>query len=151
MRHVDDLLVILSDKTMVEISNKYLKKAFVLEDLGRASEFVGIALIYDENQGKLSLNQPCGICWALKKFNMSDCKPVASPMEKTWLHFALWQRIGEWGLLQGGDRIVTLFFDVHMTGHVICRLDSRAVLRRIYDHVFDDGKTNVLLCTRKER
>lgn len=81
--YVDDLLIIGFDNTAVDFVKSHLRSAFLLKDLGRAPEFVGIALVYDEQRGTLCFNQTSAIRRALKKFNMSNSKPISSPMEKS--------------------------------------------------------------------
>lgn len=55
--YVDNLLIFASDLETVEIVKRELCQTFLLKELGRASEFVGITLIYDNQWGTLHLNQ----------------------------------------------------------------------------------------------
>lgn len=75
---VDDLLLFTDDENEREEIKKSLSEIFEMRDLGEVSEILGIR-IKRENSG-IALDQASYICKLLTKFNMTDCKPVNTPM-----------------------------------------------------------------------
>ncbi|XP_048482811.1 uncharacterized protein LOC119691389 [Plutella xylostella] len=56
-----------------------LMRTFEMRDLGRANHILGMNLRQEEN--KITLDQKNYIMKVLEQFNMSDCKPVGTPLE----------------------------------------------------------------------
>lgn len=67
--YVDDLFIICKKKDTATIVKNKLRKPFVLIVLGRASEFVGVAIYYDHKEDTKTLSQVDAIGRCLKKFN----------------------------------------------------------------------------------
>lgn len=80
--YVDDLLVISSKQSTIDCVKRHLLDVFQLKDLGRATEFVGIAIHRDVDRGIMYLNQRTSIRRFIAKFGMENAKPVSTPMEK---------------------------------------------------------------------
>lgn len=83
MAYVDDILIVGSNDDIVKNVIGRVCQEFTLEEFGTASEFIRIALIHDKQRGTIFLNQASAIRRALKKFNMSDCRPISSPTDKS--------------------------------------------------------------------
>nr|GFA27763.1 retrotransposon protein, putative, Ty1-copia subclass [Tanacetum cinerariifolium] len=63
-----------------------LSNEFDTKDLGAAKRILGMEIRRDQKIGKLTLSQSNYISKVLKKFNMSSCKPVPTPLAP---HFKL--------------------------------------------------------------
>lgn len=79
--YVDDLLIVCKKKEAASIFENELRKSFILKDLGRVSEFVDVAIDYEDKKSMLTLSEVNAIGRFLKKFNMALCKAVSTPME----------------------------------------------------------------------
>lgn len=77
--YVDDILFFSNDPTMMREVKDKLKSTFLMKDLGEASLFLGIHLEKDENG--FYINQERYIKNLLEKYNMSECKPISTPMD----------------------------------------------------------------------
>lgn len=78
---MDDILVVNSDPDTVKGENQALCERFILEDLGKASEFIGIALVYDDDRISLTLSQATSIRRSIEKVNLHNYKPASTPIE----------------------------------------------------------------------
>lgn len=79
--YVDDIMLF-STKTSQnkkEEIKKELMKQFEMKDLGQASHILGMSITKDGD--KLKLDQSCYINKILERFQMTDCKPVNTPLE----------------------------------------------------------------------
>lgn len=83
--YVVDLLIICKKKGAPTIVKKEAKKSFVLKDLGRASEYVGIATDCGDKEGTMTLSHVGTIGHCLEKFNIAQCKAVSTLIKKTAL------------------------------------------------------------------
>ena len=76
---VDDIIVAASnDLLLCEIKN-LLKSTFKMKDFGQISWFLGIQFIHEN--GCIKMNQTQYLVNLLKKYNMDQCKPRATPCE----------------------------------------------------------------------
>ncbi|KAK0573601.1 hypothetical protein LWI29_010645 [Acer saccharum] len=84
--YVDDMLV--AGANLEEINNlkKQLSSEFEMKDLGAAKQILGMRISRDEQGGTLQLSQAEYIRKVLQRFNMSDAKPVKTPLAS---HFRL--------------------------------------------------------------
>ena len=75
-----DSLIIAADK-VISLSNvkKMLMSEFKMKDLGKLNHFIGID--FHITQGYVKMNQNKYVWRALERFNMSNCKPRATPCE----------------------------------------------------------------------
>lgn len=58
-----------------------MEEAFEMKDLGQAKMCVGIQIIRDWNNGKISLSQDRYANEILKKFGMENCSSVRMPLD----------------------------------------------------------------------
>lgn len=58
-----------------------------MRDFGQAQEFLGIKLEINKKRKEITIHQRTYIIRMVKKFQMSDCKPIKTPMEsnKNWM------------------------------------------------------------------
>ena len=82
---VDDVLILGTEEKLVEELKQKLTKSFQMKDLGRVSNYLGINIRQDLEQGVTTLNQTNYLKNVLKRFNMEDCKPVSTPMEPNFV------------------------------------------------------------------
>lgn len=79
--YVDDLLIICGDMKVIEAIKGLLSKEFEMTDFGKADTFLGIHIERNEGDKSISLSQPEYFRKMLRKFNMSDCKDIATLIE----------------------------------------------------------------------
>lgn len=79
--YVDDLPLIYQNEKEKEEVKRKLMSIYEMKDLGRLSYFLGINVEQDDNTGEIRLDQERYIKDVLKKFNMFDCKGIATPLE----------------------------------------------------------------------
>lgn len=77
--YVDDIIITSNNENEMNILIKTLEKEFKINDLGKLHYFLGIGIKQTEN-GML-LNQTNYIRKLLDRFDMTECKPVKTPME----------------------------------------------------------------------
>jgi hypothetical protein len=65
----------------MEKLKKELQTLFELTDLGSPQKIVGISIDRDRVKGQLKISQAQYIEKVLAKYNMTDCKPVSTPMD----------------------------------------------------------------------
>lgn len=75
--YVDDVLVSSKDEQTLLKCKEWLKKKFIMTDLNEIKLFLGIRIEWTWN--KMTLDQSSYLNNVLKKFSMSDCKPIKSP------------------------------------------------------------------------
>lgn len=80
--YVDDILVFCSDMKIIDTIKQLLSKEFEMTDMGKVSTFLGMHIQQDIEKGTIVLSQSKYLEKVLQKFNMQDCKPKATPMEK---------------------------------------------------------------------
>ena len=78
--YVDDMLVASKDLHGIQSLKKSLSQEFEMKDLGRASRILGMDIFRDREKGLLKLSQGKYLKQVLSTFNMTDCKPVTTPM-----------------------------------------------------------------------
>ncbi|CAN1807780.1 Retrovirus-related Pol polyprotein from transposon TNT 1-94 [Linum perenne] len=84
--YVDDMLVAGSDLDEIRRLKKQLSNEFDMKDLGAAKQILGMRINRDKQKGVLQLSQAEYIRRVLKRFNISDAKPVSTPLAS---HFRL--------------------------------------------------------------
>lgn len=80
--YVDDLLIVGRKKSSILKLKKQLMSVFAMSDCGEANHFLGIKLEYNEDRTRIRLSQVSNIEKMLNRFQMSDCNPVKTPLEK---------------------------------------------------------------------
>jgi hypothetical protein len=78
---VDDLTIVSASKSAIQTVKDALARSFKLKDLGPTSFLLGVKVEHDAPNRSLSLSQRQYILDMLERFNMSDCKPVSTPMD----------------------------------------------------------------------
>ena len=78
--YVDDLLLVTNDTTELTATKAALSGRFDMKDMGEAHFILGVQIRRDRARRRLYLSQQEYVRTILKRFNMEDCKPVASPM-----------------------------------------------------------------------
>ena len=78
--YFDDLLLVASDASQLESVKAALQGRFEMKDMGEAEFILGVQIRRDRAKRQLYLSQAEYIRTVLERFDMQDCKPVASPM-----------------------------------------------------------------------
>ena len=78
--YVDDLIITRNDDNMIEEVKEELMKGFKMTDLGLFHYYLGIEVW--QLKDKIFISQSKYASKILKRFQMDDCKAVASPMEQ---------------------------------------------------------------------
>lgn len=73
--YVDDLIITGNDSKMIEEFKQEMMKSFEMSDLGLMHYFLGMEVCQDDG---IFISQKKYAEDLLKKFNMADCKPVAT-------------------------------------------------------------------------
>lgn len=82
--YVDDLLVFGTDENQVCKFKLMLSKEFKMKILGLISEFLGINVKQNLDNGVTELCQKAYLENVLKKFNMYNCKPISTHMDQNF-------------------------------------------------------------------
>lgn len=77
--YVDDILISTGDKSAMSSFKIHLMNKFKMKDLQDVKHFLGIRVQRTENT--ITLDQSYYLKTVLKKFNMSECRPVSTPLE----------------------------------------------------------------------
>ena len=78
---VDDLLVFADRSDVMDKLKKEIQTLYEVSDLGSPQKIVGIEIDRNRTEGRLKISQMQYIENLLAKYNMTDCKPVATPMD----------------------------------------------------------------------
>src|ERR1044072_2253231 len=84
--YVDDMLIAANHWSDVNDLKVKLSREFDMKDLGAARKILGMEILRDRSAKKLWLSQKKYIEDALKRFDMSRCKPVSTTLAN---HFKL--------------------------------------------------------------
>lgn len=79
--YVDDIVMASTSITAVENVKAKLNSEFDMKDLGALRHILGIEIEYDREKGLMKLSQRKYAETVLKKFNMTFCKGVGTPLE----------------------------------------------------------------------
>lgn len=79
--YVDDLLILGTDLQKVDKLKYSFSKNFCMKDLGIVSHYLGIHVKQNLIEGYTVLNQTRYLKNVLQKFDMSECKPIATPLD----------------------------------------------------------------------
>jgi hypothetical protein len=83
--YVDDILLVSSNDSAVEVIMSILKAVFDLHDLGEASHFLGIKVERNWDKGTIKLSHPAKIDDLMESFGMVGCKPRIVPMDASFV------------------------------------------------------------------
>lgn len=78
---VDDLLLFLDTTQMMNKLKAELKTLFDVTDLGSPQKIIRIEIDHNRTKGQLKISQTQYIDHLLEKYNMTNCNPVATPMD----------------------------------------------------------------------
>jgi hypothetical protein len=79
--YVDDLIILSSDVTKLKWLKSQLEKEFEMSDLGELNYCLGVQFQRDRKTHTITMSQTSYIEEVLRRFNMEDCKPVATPSD----------------------------------------------------------------------
>ena len=79
--YVDDVIPISNNILMLENEKKQLKNQFEMVDNGCIHFILGMQITRDRINKVLTISHPNYLNSMLKKFNMENCRPVATPLE----------------------------------------------------------------------
>jgi len=79
--YVDDILITGTSKNIYHIRQQ-LKAKFEMVDLGPVSHFLGMVITREEQRRQIYVSQQGYIDRVLETFAMTECKPVATPIDK---------------------------------------------------------------------
>ncbi len=79
--YVDDLLIAGDDKDGISLIKGELSKRFEMKDMGEAKMCLGLEITRDRANRILKLSQTAYAESVLERFAMTNCKPVATPLE----------------------------------------------------------------------
>lgn len=80
--YVDDLLILWNNSAWKTDLKNELTSKFCMKDLGKVSNILGIRIEHNKQLGTISMDQQKYTKDILNRFNMSDCNPVKTPVEK---------------------------------------------------------------------
>jgi hypothetical protein len=84
--YVDDMLVAGTNMQDINVLKKKLANSFAMKDLGAAKKILGMRIIRDRKNHKLTLSQGEYTEKVLERFRMQNAKPVSTPLAS---HFKL--------------------------------------------------------------
>jgi hypothetical protein len=87
--YVDDMLIASHDKLLIVELKVQFSHEFDMKDLGQKKKILGMEIQRDRRAGTLFLSQKSYIEKVLEKYNLSNCKYVATPFAS---HFKLSSR-----------------------------------------------------------
>lgn len=79
--YVDDIILACKDLERITTVKNHLSSKYKMKDMNKLQYFVGVQVVHSLRQGYIWLGQSTYCNNVLKKFNMSDCKPVDTPVE----------------------------------------------------------------------
>jgi len=79
--YVDDFLLIGRKNKDLDALKTDLSGRFEMQDMGPVQYFLGVRIVRDRKLRKLSLVQDAYFDKILKRFNMTQCKPISSPLD----------------------------------------------------------------------
>jgi len=82
--YVDDLLLISSSRSQINVFKALITRTFQCKDLGQASVYLGLQIVRDRPNRRLWVGQPRYIASLLKKFDITRDGPVTSPLPAGW-------------------------------------------------------------------
>lgn len=80
--YVDDLLIICKEERRIGQVKELLSRRFRMTDIGQVGTFLGMHIEQDVSGGTIKMSQQRYLRNVLKKFDMTDCKPASTPIEK---------------------------------------------------------------------
>jgi hypothetical protein len=87
--YIDDMLIASHDKSLIVELKAQLSHEFDMKYLGLAKKILGMEIQRDRRASTLFLSQKSYIEKVLEKYNLSNCKSIATPFDS---HFKLSSR-----------------------------------------------------------
>ena len=81
--YVDDIVMASKSKARLAEVKQSLTKKLDIKDLGRLHHFLGMKIVQDETTGKVWVGQQVYTENLLRKFEMENAKPVATPVDNS--------------------------------------------------------------------
>lgn len=79
--YVDDILIFSSNHELEKNLKDELQRNFKMKDMGAASSILGIRITRNEKFQQISIDQEAYIREILKRFKMTDCNAVSTPLD----------------------------------------------------------------------
>lgn len=79
--YVDDFILFYNDQVLTTQIKEKLKESFEMKDLGAIKRCLGMEIIRDRVNRKISIYQKSYAEQIMKKFNMDNAKPINNPLE----------------------------------------------------------------------
>lgn len=79
--YVDDIIIAGKSTEKIQQIKDTLSKSYKMKDLGKLRSFLGVSILRDEDSGNVWIGQPSYTDKILQVFQMSDCKPVLTPVD----------------------------------------------------------------------
>lgn len=79
--YVDDVLIFSNEKLWESQLKLELSSNFQMKDMGSASSILGIRITRDKTNETIAIDQSQYLAAVLIRFGMSDCNPVATPLD----------------------------------------------------------------------
>lgn len=79
--YVDDFMILSNDALVKRFLKSELQRRFHMKDLGEAKFCLKLRITRDREKGIICIDQERHILDLLAKFNMTDCKPAATPLD----------------------------------------------------------------------
>ena len=80
--HVDELLIAINYKKLIDVTKKLLSSNFEMKDMGEGSYVLGVKILRDRSKHLLGLSQETYIKKMLQRYHMHDCKPMDTFLER---------------------------------------------------------------------
>jgi hypothetical protein len=80
--YVNDILLASNDTEMIVATKEWLSSNFEMKDMGEADYILGVKIFRDRSKKILGLSQQTYVKKVLERFQMSDCKPIDTPIAK---------------------------------------------------------------------
>lgn len=78
--HVDDMTIARTKKS-ISLFKTLISNKFEMEDLGEATNILGMTITRDRRKRTISLSQQSYVKNLLQSYDMHECKPVTTPLE----------------------------------------------------------------------
>ena len=79
--YIDDFIIISSDLKYICVHKAMFTQQFQMTNKNDIEYILGIEIQWDPINHTLTLTKDKYLFYLLKKFNMKNCKPIATPME----------------------------------------------------------------------
>jgi hypothetical protein len=79
--YVDDLIILTNQVKALARLKEALRERFEMKDLGEVHFCLGVQIVRNRKRGTICLDQGKYIENMIKRFNMSECKPVGTPLD----------------------------------------------------------------------